>query len=924
MLMMKRSLYIIIILFLLAGITGGYFLLKRNASKNSSGVLEAIPIDAAVIIDIPRFSSFIQTLQQKSELWKELTSMKKVKDIDSVLSVIDSLGYQFEHLNQVLGSNGFLSAHPVGKDYFGIVFYSKLPSGTGGNEVLAEIESHVLKNGKLSQRKYETAVIHDIYIDKKTSLPDFSLTFINGLMIASPSGILLEEAIRQTHGEINIRQFDRFKKVASTSGKNVDANFYINLETFPDFMSLFLDNKYKDLVSSYTNIGSWTALDLDIKKDAIMLNGFTVTNDSAFDYLDIYLQQEPVEHTIETVVPSGVALFVSVGISNTGKYLSDYKKYLQQNAGSARYNAIIAELKQNFNTDLEKLLTDIFAGEAALVYTDLKNFHQGNNDFFLIKVHSQSHAIEAFEQLIEAAAEKSGRTKSSYMQTYKVDNEISFPIYEMPVGDLPGILFGEFFAGLENHYFTFINNFMVMGSDKEGLAKYIHFNVLNKTLANEIEFHQFSEYISAKSNFYLYTNVASSQFLLKKLFNDKIGTGIEKNQPTVDKLQAFAFQFSKANQLLFNNLFFKYTPEIREDPHTIWESLLDTAINFKPQLVENHYSKENEIFVQDLNNNIYLVNKVGRILWKQSIPEEIMSDVYQIDYYRNGKLQMLFSTRNYIYILDRNGNNVEKFPLKLRSPATTGIALFDYDNTKNYRIFVACENKKVYAYNQEGNIIPGWNFDKTEHQVNSPVQHFRFGNKDYIIFGDRNKTYILNRRGETRVNVDEPIHKSPQNRYYQGRKSGEYQFVTTDTAGIVHYISQSGKIEKIKITPLTSEHHFIFEDLDVDGKSDYIFLDGNLLQAFNTSGQPIFEYRFNHDIEKKPVYYTFSRDEIKIGITSTVDNQIYLFNPNGAVYKGFPLVGSTLFTIGFLNQPYSKFNLIVGSKDNFLYNYSVQ
>jgi hypothetical protein len=221
-------------------------------------------------------------------------------------------------------------------------------------------------------------------------------------------------------------------------------------------------------------------------------------------------------------------------------------------------------------------------------------------------------------------------------------------------------------------------------------------------------------------------------------------------------------------------------------------------------------------------------------------------------------------------------------------------------------------------------MIPGWNFNQTEHPVYSPVQHFRFGNKDYIVFGDRNKTYILNRRGETRVNVEEPIHKSRNNKYYEGIIAGQHHFITTDTSGTVQYISQSGEIKKKKITSLTPGHHFIFEDLDANGESDYIFLDGTLLQTFNTSGQPIFEYRFDHDIEKKPVYYTFSRDERKIGITSTVDDQIYLFNPNGTVYKGFPLEGNTLFTIGFLNRPYSKFNLIVGSKDNFLYNYSVQ
>jgi hypothetical protein len=53
-------------------------------------------------------------------------------------------------------------------------------------------------------------------------------------------------------------------------------------------------------------------------------------------------------------------------------------------------------------------------------------------------------------------------------------------------------------------------------------------------------------------------------------------------------------------------------------------------------------------------------------------------------------------------------------------------------------------------------------------------------------------------------------------------------------------------------------------------------------------------------------------------------NELYLVNNDGSLYKGFPLLGSTPFSIGVINRTTSKFNLIVGSNDNFLYNYSVQ
>ena len=55
-----------------------------------------------------------------------------------------------------------------------------------------------------------------------------------------------------------------------------------------------------------------------------------------------------------------------------------------------------------------------------------------------------------------------------------------------------------------------------------------------------------------------------------------------------------------------------------------------------------------------------------------------------------------------------------------------------------------------------------------------------------------------------------------------------------------------------------------------------------------------------------------------------MEENIYLFNNDGSVYKGFPLKGTTLFSISSFPDLKGRFNLIVGNNDNFLYNYSVQ
>ena len=152
-----------------------------------------------------------------------------------------------------------------------------------------------------------------------------------------------------------------------------------------------------------------------------------------------------------------------------------------------------------------------------------------------------------------------------------------------------------------------------------------------------------------------------------------------------------------------------------------------------------------------MKNNTYLINSAGRVLWKVPLNERITGDIYMIDYFRNGKYQLLFSGRNYIHLLDRNGNYVERYPVKLRSPATNSLALFDYDNNLNYRLFIAGEDKLIYSYDKSGNVVKGWKPFRTAGNVKAEISYFKVSGKDYLVASDETSVYFLDRYGNKRT-----------------------------------------------------------------------------------------------------------------------------------------------------------------------------
>jgi hypothetical protein len=105
---------------------------------------------------------------------------------------------------------------------------------------------------------------------------------------------------------------------------------------------------------------------------------------------------------------------------------------------------------------------------------------------------------------------------------------------------------------------------------------------------------------------------------------------------------------------------------------------------------------------------------------------------------------------------------------------------------------------------------------------------------------------------------------------------------------------------------------------------EFIFLDKDRLSVYKQDGSQLFSYRFNEPIASRPLVYQFSSKDRKLGIVSTNENLIYLFNSNGELYSGFPLHGNTSFSIGNFGDTLSRFNLVVGSSDQYLYNYRVK
>jgi hypothetical protein len=910
------------ILIILAAVTAGASfraLFSKNEESVSDTLYDAIPLDAGLIVDIRDYGELCRTLRENG-LWNVLGEISSAGNLNTEMQMLDSLVQKYEQAAP-FRNNILFSFHPVGKEEMQSIGYVRTGNDKEVRALVDLLKGQLSGKAVVSQRMYDQVNITDVvFNDKKQQSYNFSCACRSGIFIFSRSSILLEYAIRQIAADSNITDQGKLAELMHSAGKNAPANIYINYSRLPRTVLTVFHARNRKLIEPLARFADWTELDLNIKPDLFLFNGFTACGDGSDQWFETFLSQPAIPTALTDAMPSTAYAFLWLGIRQVQQYFTDYGRYLDRSKESD-YKKELARLQTSFRVDLQKDFAERFEDEAALVYANVGQAQSQDEPFALFRIKSASSAINMIEEWQDAV--EKNKTGGTDKKLLAIDNQLTFTAYRLPF-DVPAALFGDIFAG-GNHWCVVADNYLVFGNSPANLQKYLHYTALHASLQTDLGYGKLANLFSTRSNLMFYCNPAQSDGLFENALKDDKYQEIQQAPGILSQMQAMAYQLDNTGGKLYNTLFLKYSSaeaSVASGTQTSWESLLDTAISFKPQLIQNHSTGETDIFVQDMANNICLLNNAGRILWKVKLPEPIISPVYQIDIYRNGKLQMLFNTKSHLYVIDRLGNFVDKFPVALKSPAVGGVALFDYENNRQYRMMVACEDRKVYVFDRTGKPVDGWSFKQSEHPVQTDIYHFRTENKDYIVFADKYRVYILDRQGRTRVSPDHNLPVGRQTSIALDQQRA--RLALTDTAGTIHFISlANGSMTRQVIKPYPSSHFFVFQDVDGDGQGDFIFASGSKLEVFRQDTKQIINIETEEPISMRPYVYEFASSDLRIGIVQPQNNRIWLYDSKGKASKGFPLKGSTLFSIGRPGQSSNNFNLLVGSKNNFLYNYSV-
>ncbi len=579
----------------------------------------------------------------------------------------------------------------------------------------------------------------------------------------------------------------------------------------------FVTHKNSELISkllfdkNYLIKGTDALLDINYTDNSVSYHGVIKSTDSSFISLDGFANTIPQTVNAIKIAPADTKSMVSI----------TYNDYSNFTKNISKINKI--------NVDTTHTFLD-FSNEMAL----------SDNTFIL-------HALDT-DLLLERLDTK------TFIETYR-----AIDIFEFGDPDFFENRTAPFFSFNKGRYFFAYKQFVVFSDAIENLKPVISAALNNNTLANSEAYRNISKNLTDEASVLIFKNSEALSLLYNK---------------TIEGYDANALQLVyDTNYTHVNGVIQKFKKKAKTNVITeAFSTELDATILSTPQSIKNHVTGANDIIVQDVNNVLYLISNSGNILWKKQLNGKVLGQIEQIDMFKNGRFQLAFATANRLYILDRNGNNISRFPLKFNDKITQPLSVFDYDKKRNYRLLIT-QGKALLMYDIKGKLINGFNY-KEASTITAQPKHFRIRTKDYITFSAGKTLKILNRQGKDRIVVKDNI-------LFSGNEIYKYKntFTTTNTSGKLVQVNTKGYITKTDLN-LPENHNLV-----TTSKTLVTLSENKLKIKSKTIDLDYGDYT--------PARIFYLNDKIYVTTTDLQAKKVYLFDSQAKPIPNFPVFGTT-------------------------------
>ena len=853
-----KKLLIIISIVLLAGTA--YLTYEKWVKHADLTIRSFISEDAAVVLELEVLKDY-KTIKDYP-IWKTLRKTSGFGKMEKGIHFLDSIN----------GKGGFeaifkdapvlISVHKVSNDDLDFLFVLDIRNISQNAFVGAAIGRLENSGYRLKTRNYDGFKISEVSKEGKT----FASIFLKNYLLASFTPYLVEDAIR-TISTGGLTSFESTFLTIDDTPVNGILNLYINYRQVENLLSLITTGSYSLPITS----GRYG---LSMDSAYFQLSGFSSIEKG---WLSTH-KRGPSTFDMAEVVPDNTGYMYHI----TSEQISEWKE--AQFEYLARHQPHIKKyqdsLKRVFNFHADQV-PDLIADEIGLV--TLEADHLGDTKrLCILEVKDVEESLDFFQHLTDRIILSRG--DSTYTESYS-DDEIRF----LPLQDFPKTFLGDLAGSFDQCFYINYHNYLIFSNHLQELKTVISSIQNEDTWGKSLKMTKFLNQADNAANVSLFVNVPGVWNRVTKDVQDAWSEHFKLNEPAYTSFELAAFQFSYLDGQYFTHFTFSHEkqpssyllqPDVGTNPAFVHPLIT------KPFLLRTHSYGDFDFLVQDSTHAIHYLDKDQNILWSKELTGSIISDIFPIDYYKNGKLQYVFATASDIHIWDKTGKPIPGFPKAFARPSSIAyFNLIDYDSNKNYRMAITDLEGRIYLTDKYLNALDGWSPRLFDGAALNPLTHVRLGGSDLMITVQEDGViHVMNRRGEPKRGFPFDTEQRLDKNYFlkSGNGLSRSSISVISTGGLLMELTLEGEVIK-RTQLLKTTADAAFELLPDRAGTSFLIVrrEGRSYELMDNAGNFLFK---KEDLSDQPVliqYYRFGEGRDLIIFTDTASNLLFVYDKSG-------------------------------------------
>ncbi|MDP3435880.1 MAG: hypothetical protein Q8S04_01415 [Bacteroidales bacterium] len=682
---------------------------RQKTIKREQGLptnsLSAVPVDAAAIFVFSTFENLHNAISFNNPLFGELlfNDAPLVRMANRIYKICSD-----ETMQSLKAGGCAISLHYSAKDKISPLLVIDI-SSTDKSKILSAL------NKKMSPGSIRTFIGKRV---EKWENVEFTVT--DNRLIASDSPIILESSLRHLASGASILDNEEFKEMLSGREILTGALFLNHVQSgklFSGFASReYL--KYADFTSRFTG---WSSMGISTAKDNLILEGEVINTKGYANYATTFFDLYGSKSSVMSVLPSGTFSLITISVADISKFISNYNRY-----------------------------NEFYKKRDAKALANAESWFLSHNPLEL------SCALVPYGGVLEwITIVRKDRPWYNFLETFIVKGKQQNKPSDFKNRGALSQLFGSIFSNTDEESILFEDEWIYIG--KRALLEEISLGAFKSFSMQDwlIQTKAYNLLNTKDCMITLVVNGSQAPDSLIRFFRDDTRKTL-KRAINKSNILITAFQLNRSKERGVSLDIFAYAdsaqiPEARVESTgkkpSGWQSDTLFTIPEGPFEVVNFNNREKEYLLQLPNYALRLANSKMEGLWAIPFPSPLCGYVKQVDFFKNGKLQMLFASGNKLYLLDRLGRFVTPYPKSVGDEIVLGPQVYDIKGDGDFAIMLLHKDNTLRLYDRTAGIFPRWSNISTEERIKSFPELIESGENRYWVLRTSLRTMIYSING---------------------------------------------------------------------------------------------------------------------------------------------------------------------------------